>query len=786
MRKITLMMAALVMAVVTMANGLTSNIQVGMSGTYKVGTTELSPGFTSLSAAVTALNTNGVAGDVVLEITSDLTETGGIRLLVATMGSSTITIKPTATLTPTITFTACVTTAGATAYSGFGLDNTNNVIIDGSNTLNGVTKDLTFKMNDVTNGRTLIQLFGNCDNISIKNLNVIYQAPMNTASSTRGIYLNGQSTGACDNFLVENCTIGDATNTPYYAVSITGYGTAPTVYSTNNIVKNNILFGRIRPVYLYFVGSTGTTNEVSDNTISTIGGANATTTYTIMWNTWAGTFNIKNNKIPTLTVANTSGTSGVYGISGLSAATGSVVNMYNNSIGGINLSHGAAVPSVFSLMYIQDAATYNIYNNTFLYQSMLNATERSNIHISGTGCNVNLKNNIIVNYTDAVNAYCIWKSNGTLISDYNDLYVSGATANIGYVGGAAKQTLAAWQTGFTPNNDLNTKSVNVNFSSSFAGDLSLTGASIGDWQLAVPKQATVLTDIDGATRANLTYVGADEATTDLTTVAKQFKVTVPKGTSNVYVAGSFTGKNWDITDPFTLKATGSANEFGAILPCVDGIGYKYLCEKGDWDYQEAAFDGANPPLEGTNRSYSTSDNVPIWFRVNKITLNATFATAVPNTLFVKGSFDSWAAGHEMTKNGSAYSIVIGGNAGDKYPANTEYKYYTNDMNADNWESTNDGSNRDNRWAIAPVMDDEIARFVTAIPQTGVDEILVSARIMRTSSGIEVMLDGEASIELYSINGALLDKTVVNSNYSKALNSGIYIIRVNGVSTKFVK
>lgn len=778
MKKITLLMAALVITMVAMSQA--------MSGTYKVGTAEVSPNFTSLSAAVTALNTNGVAGDVVLEITSDLTESGGIRLLVATMGSSTITIKPAATLTPTITFTACVTTAGATAYSGFGLDNTSNVIIDGSNTLNGVTKDLTFKMNDVTNGRTLIQLFGNCDNISIKNLNVIYQAPMNTASSTRGIYLNGQSTGACDNFLVENCTIGDATNTPYYAVSITGYGTAPTVYSTNNIVKNNILFGRIRPLYLYFVGSTGTTNEVSDNTISTIGGANATTTYTIMWNTWAGTFNIKNNKIPTLTVANTSGTSGVYGISGLSAATGSVVNMYNNSIGGVNLSHGAAVPSVFSLMYIQDAATYNIYNNTFLYQSMLNATERSNIHISGTGCNVNLKNNIIVNYTDAVNAYCIWKSNGTLISDYNDLYVSGATANIGYVGGAAKQTLAAWQTGFTPNNDLNTKSVNVNFSSSSAGDLSLTGASIGDWQLAVPKQATVLTDIDGATRANLTYVGADEATTDLTTIAKQFKVTVPKGTSNVYVAGSFTGKNWDITDPFTLKATGSANEFGAILPCVDGVEYKYLCEKGDWDYQEAAFDGGNPPLEGTNRSYSASDNVPIWFRVNKITLNTTFATAVPNTLFVKGSFDSWAAGHEMTKNGSAYSIVIGGNAGDKYPANTEYKYYTNDMNADNWESNSDGTNRDNRWAIAPVMDDEIARFVTFIPGTDVDEIQVSSRIMRTSSGIEVVLDGEANIELYSINGALLDKTVVNSNYSKALNSGIYIIRVNGVSTKFVK
>jgi hypothetical protein len=46
---------------------------VGMSGTYKVGATEVSPNFTTLSAAVTALNTNGVDGNVLLEITSDIT-----------------------------------------------------------------------------------------------------------------------------------------------------------------------------------------------------------------------------------------------------------------------------------------------------------------------------------------------------------------------------------------------------------------------------------------------------------------------------------------------------------------------------------------------------------------------------------------------------------------------------------------------------------------------------------------------------------------------------------------
>ena len=70
--------------------------------------------------------------------------------------------------------------------------------------------------------------------------------------------------------------------------------------------------------------------------------------------------------------------------------------------------------------------------------------------------------------------------------------------------------------------------------------------------------------------------------------------------------------------------------------------------------------------------------------------------------------------------------------------------------------------------------------------TSVDNTNTSTRIMRTSSGIAVTFDGSANVELYNINGALIEKTKANGSYSRDLNNGVYIIRINGKSTKFVK
>ena len=70
--------------------------------------------------------------------------------------------------------------------------------------------------------------------------------------------------------------------------------------------------------------------------------------------------------------------------------------------------------------------------------------------------------------------------------------------------------------------------------------------------------------------------------------------------------------------------------------------------------------------------------------------------------------------------------------------------------------------------------------------TSTANIEISARIMRTTTGVQVELDGEANIELYNMSGMMLDKTKANGSYSRALDNGIYIIRINGKATKFVK
>ncbi len=770
-------------------SGKNYTVQIGpFSGNYYIPQGTNAKGFSSLANAFANINEVGLSGTVYLYIDDNLSETGANVLLNRSDLSATnnLIIKPSPSKTPTITFSGCTATSGATQYTGLSLSGTSYVTVDGSNSENGSTKDLTLKMNDATNGRNLIQLFGNCDNIAIKNLVIAFQSPMSTSNSTRGIYLNGQSTGASDNFIVQNCKIGDATLTPYYGVGITG-SSGSSIYCTNIIVKENEVYGRIRPVYLYYVGTTGTTTEISNNTIYTYGGANATTTYTIMWNTWGGTLNILNNKLPVLNVANTSGTSGVYGMSGLSSGTGAVVNVINNYVGGDIASTGAAVPGVFSLMYIQDNATYNIYNNTFNYQSLTNATEKSNIHISGASCTVNLKNNIIINKTDDSKAYCIWKSNGTLTSDYNNLYVSGANANIGYLSSATtkdRKALADWQTAFTPNQDVHSKSKDVNFVS--ATDLSLTGTSIDDMDLAAPAIGSpVTTDIFGNDRhtPNI-YMGAHEPTNLNDT--QNFTVTVPNGTEHVYIAGSFIGKFWDINNPFELTATANANEFSGTFPAHSNVEYKYLCETGDWDYQEAVYQGSGDPIQHGNRTYNANDVVDIWYRVKSVTLNVSFeaSVGVPNQLFLMSSINDWKEAIELTKQDGTFTTTLT-NDNQKVPANTEYKYFTNEPFGQNWECNLDMTPSSNRWTIAPVMNDEIQRFTTRLV-TETEVPALAPRLMRTPTGIRVELNEPAAIELYNINGSLIEKTKATGTYTRDLNNGIYIIRINGKSTKFVK
>lgn len=81
----------------------------------------------------------------------------------------------------------------------------------------------------------------------------------------------------------------------------------------------------------------------------------------------------------------------------------------------------------------------------------------------------------------------------------------------------------------------------------------------------------------------------------------------------------------------------------------------------------------------------------------------------------------------------------------------------------------------------------IAAFkVNYIPTGLADKETMDVKVLHTSTGISVQFEGLADIELYGINGQLIDKTRVSNSYNKDLNKGVYIIRVNGKAIKFVK
>lgn len=70
--------------------------------------------------------------------------------------------------------------------------------------------------------------------------------------------------------------------------------------------------------------------------------------------------------------------------------------------------------------------------------------------------------------------------------------------------------------------------------------------------------------------------------------------------------------------------------------------------------------------------------------------------------------------------------------------------------------------------------------------SSVENNIESFRLKQTYYGIEVELDEPSNIELYTINGTLIDKTRTDGVYSRELGKGMFIIRVNGQAHKFVR
>lgn len=518
----------------------TAGWSAGLSGIYSIGATTIggeAGNYASLAAAVTSLNSNGVAGPCTFYFTDNTTYTDTAVSLgcPGTSSSNTITFKPYTGVTATINFTSEFSKSidgmwiiGSPNNLNSNLVPTHYVTIDGSNSAGGSSKDLTIQGPVTLLQRSVFRIFGDNNYVTIKNC--IINNRSSSASSTSPIQFTNYNASSVnyipDNFTIHNNTLSSVAGNGGQGVFLSNSGT-PTAGMTGAVVSNNIISHRgTRGIMCNYVNDA----NIWGNSISAdmqLGSGAGAGIWLSTGTSAAGTFNIYNNKFSDLkTLNNTAGASNGYIAIDNQFASPKIVNIYNNFITGFFITSAVSNSKLYGIRHT-GSSTSNVYHNSIYVPELTNMTTFGSSYISGiafataatteaspTGT-MTLKNNIIITNETSMKTWGIRRvgTGGTFSSDYNDIYYNIANS-LGYVGfdnASDQQSLANWiaNTAY----DDSSKSVSVLFSS--PPDLHLSGGSIGDQNLKGTFLAAVTTDIDGDPRNTAPigpYMGADEAT----------------------------------------------------------------------------------------------------------------------------------------------------------------------------------------------------------------------------------------------------------------------------------
>ena len=490
-----------------------------MSGTYKVGST---PGadYVLLSAAVDAVNAATIDGNIVLEITSDITEPANFGLA-KDLGMYTLTIRPDMDEDRTITFTQIAANtfplghfvigylkAGFTsAVNDTHHVGTSKVTIDGY-AVGGTTKRLKFTTSAASlAGSSLITVYGNSDNVTIKNCMLENKS---TGTTPRAIYYYARTVtdgieAVPDNLTIENNHISSMGSPTGQGIVGVNSGTGPARPINMSILNNHVIAqGRCMEIHYFGTGLLIKGNEIK---LSQQGNA-GTTNYGLWVRTGVGPVNIIGNKFSEVSTKE-AGTSGTLGTRAISC--GSIEhNIFNNTFSGMNRT-GAATANV-SQSYIFLIGTGKVYNNTFYMPALTAPTTPGDYIALQTSVTklYDIKNNIFVSDDD--NKAIFIRDVNTTAPNYNIYNLRAGNTNAKVVSTYA--TLADYQTA-NPTLDINSKSVNVVFEDAAAGDLRLTGTSVLDVNLHVPVLSDVTVDMFGNARIGTTFAGAHQP--DMTT-----------------------------------------------------------------------------------------------------------------------------------------------------------------------------------------------------------------------------------------------------------------------------
>lgn len=525
---------------------------VALSGTYLIGSGQPAP-FDKLTTAIARINTDGVAGPVTFLLDNTTYGQGEVFPIKIVQFPGTSTIN-TLTIKPNSNKNVTITASKVNDYTGvpgvLQMDGADNIIIDGSNTVSGNSRNLTIVNNDNIGytARTVVWISSNgtngANNVSISNTNLQMNYPNGGESVLSGIF-SGSNSRTGNNAL--SGTPATAANSDLTAKNngfinvrqgmVIKGSLEVDLRSTNILFSSNTLGGGTTdaqktstPVFFSYVknvnildnsmiaiANTSTSDAnlgiVIDNSENTVIKRNilqdvkAAGTY-IGRAVWIKGYN-KNVEVSENKISNAKNTIGgpLYGIHLDVTPESSLILLANNFIS--EISSSGSFGSAGMGIVVSNGLGTRIYHNTVAINAAQTGTS-SAIYFGG-GSNLDVRNNIFIN-TSKIGAetwlgpYAINVAAGVSFSalNFNDYYAT----FIGRLGDTVYTTLPQWRA--VMGKDANSLNILPVFTSSSDLHLQTIAANNGLANAGTNLLAAVSTDIDGQSRTSTPEIGADE------------------------------------------------------------------------------------------------------------------------------------------------------------------------------------------------------------------------------------------------------------------------------------
>jgi uncharacterized repeat protein (TIGR01451 family) len=569
----------------------TYTIVTAYSGPIGVGSGESITSLTNAGGLFELLNAGALTGDLVINLTSDLTGELGTHALNQWAedgaGGYTLLIRPSG---------APRTITGSNTGALIRFNGTDRLRLDGSTAAtfaapedplaggNAALRELTIRNANVGTSAVVIALQSGAtgaQNNTFRNLHILGQDPTTTLA---GIAMGGASpgTGGIDNDgnRIENCTVRRA----IYGIYSSGQNAANpnqgTVIAHNDLTATGT--DRIRRVGIAIFNDNGL--QVIENAvggIDTTEGADAVAIgvgaqgvdATVVASGGITNALVARNRVSGVFAASATGFSAV-GIA-ISGAPGGANVVVNNMISGV-ISPATAPDLVAGIFVVgvPGSSTRVLYNSVWMSGDRGAVATQSPsfaLAISGSDPTVELKDNALTTTQTSsgggagADSYAIGVMSTTfanLDSNYNDFFASGANAthfrsgSLGVSLGTEYATVAAWSAAVA--DDANSLQVDPLFVATTDLHLQPTSPLVG----AGTPVAGVTDDYDGEPRsATLPTIGADERGADLAITKTDGVTSVTPGGSTTY---TITASN---AGPSNTTAT-VADTFPAVLSCT--------------------------------------------------------------------------------------------------------------------------------------------------------------------------------------------------------------------------